>query len=116
MMKSDSQYERELRKLLEKQGWLVIRSAGSLAFDLIAIKPQETRVIEVKADRGDRYYTTNNKDQYDSLNKLARNGYNCHYYVRWKGRRKGNQWESWELPLQSYPIFREGEGKPLNKS
>jgi Holliday junction resolvase len=114
-MKSDTSYERELRDILKKHGWLVIRSAGSFAYDLISLKVEEHRIIEVKADRGNQYYTTNNKEQFDELNELAKKGFNCYYYIRWKGKPKEKQWECWKLPLKSYPIFRIGEGTHVEK-
>lgn len=40
--------ERAVQKKLEKEGWLVIRSAGSKKVDLVAMKNGETRLIEVK--------------------------------------------------------------------
>jgi len=44
--------ERYVRKVLEKEGWTVVRSGGSLGmFDLIAIHPvlKKVKMIEVKS-------------------------------------------------------------------
>jgi Holliday junction resolvase len=44
--------ERQVKKMLENEGWLVTRAAGSLGIaDLVALKDGErTRLIEVKSD------------------------------------------------------------------
>ena len=99
-----SSYERELKKLLEQKGWLVIRSAGSFSSDLVALKPTEHMIIEVKSTKHDKFYTTLDKEQFDILNSYAKNGYTVYYYVRWKGR--GKKWSRFKLPLEPYPIFR----------
>jgi Holliday junction resolvase len=42
--------ERQVRKLLEADGWIVVRSAGSLGpVDLVALKPDRVLLIEVKS-------------------------------------------------------------------
>lgn len=42
--------ERAVKRLLEEDGWLVVRAAGSLGYDLVALKLDHTpRVIEVKS-------------------------------------------------------------------
>lgn len=41
--------EREIKKQLESEGWLVIRSAGSKIIDLVAMKKGRCRLIEVKS-------------------------------------------------------------------
>ena len=44
--------EREAKKMLEDQGYYVIRSAGSLGlFDLVAFNKQFTRFIQVRKNR-----------------------------------------------------------------
>jgi Holliday junction resolvase len=44
--------ERQVRKELEKEGWLVVRAGGSLGIaDLVALKAtKQPRIIEVKSD------------------------------------------------------------------
>jgi len=49
-IKSSKCYEREARRLLESDGFYVVRSAGSLgAFDLVAIDNEGTRLIQIKS-------------------------------------------------------------------
>jgi len=111
-----SNYERELKSILIQKDWLVSRSAGSMGIaDLIALKPNEHIIIEVKSTKANKFYTTTTKEsklQFTSLNEYAKQGFNVYYYVRWKGHRK-NKWEYWKLPLSPYPIFKEGEGTKL---
>jgi len=55
--------EREARKILESQGWLVDRKNRSKyaspdlfgCFDLIAIKQNQTLLVQVKSNRSDFY-------------------------------------------------------------
>ena len=48
--------ERSVKRLLEEDGWLVVRAAGSLGYDLVALKDGFTpRVIEVKSTAGGPY-------------------------------------------------------------
>ena len=108
-MKSDTHYERELRNILTKAGWLVIRSAGSHKWDLTALKPNEHMIIEVKATRSNKYYTTKDKEQHNQLTKYNNQGFNVYYYIRWKGDKK---WERWQFPFDvKYPIFIKNEGE-----
>jgi len=106
MGKYDVRYERELRDIKTKEGWLIIRSAGSLKEDLIALKPKDHEIIEVKSVKSEVYYTTKDKEQFDSLNELAKKGYNVFYYIRWKGKKSGKQWSRFKLPLAPYPVFK----------
>jgi len=104
-----SSYERELKRILTKEGWLVFRSAGSFFCDLIALKPNEHMLIECKASKEKAYYTASSKEskaQFDALNNLAKDGYNVFYYTRWK---RINKWDKFQLPLEPYPIFRRSE-------
>jgi len=101
-------YERELRDILRKDGWVVFRSAGSFVCDLIALKPDDHRLIEVKATKFDKFYTSNFpklKEQFDLLNEYAKQGFNVYYYIRWKGERK-SKWNLYQLPLKPYPVFK----------
>ena len=106
---SGANYERELKKELINQGWLVFRSAGSFVCDLIALKPEQHRLIEVKSLNGDVYRTSKDREQFEMLNNLAKEGFEVYYYIRWKGK-KQNRWMKYKLPLNPYPIFRY-EGK-----
>ena len=99
-----SNYERELRDLLREKGWVVCRSAGSFVADLIALKPNEHRIIEVKSLNGDTYRTSKDKGQFDLLNGYAKQGFKVWYYIRWKGRKP--KWSKYQLPLEAYPVFK----------
>jgi len=99
-------YERELKSILTKQGWLVFRSAGSFNCDLVALKPDEHMLIEVKSTKDNRYPLNLNKytkEQFLMLNNLAKEGFNVYYYMRWKGV---NKWTIHKLPLDAFPIFK----------
>jgi len=99
-------YERELREKLKKQGYLVIRSAGSHLFDLVALKPNEKpKIIEVKSTKNNKFYTSSCKDQIDMLNDLAYQGYDVYLYIRWIGKDKKNKWSKHKLPFKNHPII-----------
>jgi Holliday junction resolvase len=100
---SGQNYERELRDILRKEGWVVFRSAGSHVADLIALKPDDHMIIEVKATKYNNYRTTLDKPQFDLLNAYAKQGFNVFYYIRWKGLKT---WSKFKLPLDPYPVFR----------
>ena len=104
---SGATYERELRAQLREEGWTVFRSAGSFVCDLIALKPNTHRLIEVKSLNGDTYRTSKDKDQFDMLNEYAKQGFEVYYYIRWKGRKP--KWSTYKLPMESYPVFRHKE-------
>lgn len=55
-MTSGVKWERDCRTLLEENGFVVVRGAGSLGVDLVAIKASKTLLIECKWVTGDRYY------------------------------------------------------------
>ena len=93
-MVSGSGYERELKTLLESNGWYVVRSAGSLAVDLVALDPENghTLLIEVKSFKGNAYYTSRRKQTKEQQVEMCRlekmfNG-NCSvlYALRKKGQ------------------------------
>jgi len=99
-------YERELKQLLRKEGWIVIRSAGSFAYDIVALKPDKHIIIEVKSTKKDKFnisYSKRDREQFDVLNELAKQGFNTMYYIRWKGRKP--KWSKYQLPLEPYPSF-----------
>jgi Holliday junction resolvase len=58
-VKDGAKRERQVREVLEAQGWWVARAAGSLGdADLIALKDgKRPRLIEVKANEGSPYKT-----------------------------------------------------------
>jgi len=99
-------FERKLRDKLRVEGWLVFRSAGSHGADLIALKPKEYMIVEVKSTSKNRLRTSINqkgKEQFDMLNEYAKKGFNVYYYVWWKGKRL--DWSKYKLPLKPYPTF-----------
>lgn len=99
-------FERKLRDKLRTEGWLVFRSAGSHVADLIALKPNEHMIVEVKTTNKNRVKTNINKqskEQFDMLNNFAKQGFNVYYYVWFKGKRL--DWKKFKLPLEPYPTF-----------
>jgi len=76
-MPHGSLYERQLKHILETRGFVVIRSAGSLAIDLVAIREvgdvQRTYLIEVKSFKTKRFYpskTKETKEQWAEMKRL----------------------------------------------
>jgi len=113
---SGATYERELKSLLTKQGWLVFRSAGSFACDLIALKPNDHKLIEVKSTKANNANLNHDdkaRAQFDILNNLAKEGFNVYYYIRWKRRKP--KWSKYQLPLEPYPILKHKNIKEENK-
>lgn len=97
-------FERKLRDDLRKQGWVVFRSAGSHVADLIALKPNDHMIIEVKSVGGNKYYTSSDKEQFNLLNEYAKQKFKVFYYIWFKGKRNG--WQRYQLPLEPYPVFK----------
>ena len=64
-------FEREVKEKLEKDGWFVIRSAGSKKPDLIAAKNKKVVVIECKVSKNSVLYLQ--KDEVEKLKKVASN-------------------------------------------
>ncbi|HEX9908625.1 MAG TPA: hypothetical protein VGB78_09225 [Thermoplasmata archaeon] len=90
---SGSNYERELKYLLECDGWYVIRSAGSLAVDLVAIEPENGHVLllEVKSFKGDAFYISKShrsREQHKQMLELS-SKFNGHCSVFYALRKKG---------------------------
>lgn len=82
-------YERELKHLLEKRGWIVGRSAGSNGIDLIATKPGITLLFEVKATKEMKYRLSGRGyKQYHYLHDLWKKGYNILYALRHIGTKQ----------------------------
>jgi Holliday junction resolvase len=93
-MTSGSSYERELKGLMESDGYYVIRSAGSLAIDLVATDTENGRTIfiEVKSFKGDTFRISKTKETREQFKEMCRlqqmfNG-NCSvfYALRKKGQ------------------------------
>jgi len=80
--------EREVRKILERMGYVVTRSSASLGmFDLIAVNNKRIRLIQVKATKSKKVYM--NKEELDDI----RNFQNYPKFVgakeiwKWEGRK-----------------------------
>jgi Holliday junction resolvase len=78
-MPQGSLYERQFKHLLEDAGCFVVRSAGSLAIDLVAVREvngrQMTFLIEVKSFKTKRFYSTHDqktKDQWVEMKRLEK--------------------------------------------
>jgi len=73
---------------LEREGYFVVRSAGSFAMDLLAVKDGECFVYEVKSTKSDVFYFDKRcKEQLRKLQELKRFGIAPMFAVYFK--RKG---------------------------
>lgn len=76
-------FEREVKEKLEKDGWFVIRSAGSKKPDLIAAKNKKVVVIECKVSKNPVLYLQ--KKEVERLRKVASNfNADAMYAVKYK--------------------------------
>lgn len=74
-------FERQLKKKLEGDGWTVIRSGGSKKPDLVAAKGGKIIIIECKATASNLVYL--DKEEVNRLQKVAEAfGGECVYYVK----------------------------------
>ena len=115
-----ARYERELKKLLEQHGFFVIRSAGSLSLDLIAIKNGKTLLIEQKTVHSDVFYTVRKKEQFDLNRDLYHEkGLNVIYAVKFVGKAKSleDSWRFFKIDYNApgYPILRYENGKKIEE-
>jgi len=123
-----SQYERELRKLLEELDYIVVRSAGSMGEgDLVVLDPVAEvlpHIIEVKSVKGDVYYscrTDTDKEQYTHMRKMQEilDGIEYLYAVRFKGQKSlhgeplNKKWRMYDPRFDH--IFRLGGGTELSE-
>ncbi|ENN96109.1 resolvase, Holliday junction-type [Methanocaldococcus villosus KIN24-T80] len=67
--KKGSSFERKLKELLEKEGFAVIRSAGSKGIDLIAGKNGKILIFECKSSNKNRFYI--NREDVEKLIKFS---------------------------------------------
>lgn len=80
-------YEVMLRKELEKNGFLVIRSAGSFFIDLICIRNGEVCLIEIKSSRNKTHYLSKRcREQLKELKKAEAYGAKSFYAVWFKNK------------------------------
>lgn len=106
-----SSYERELAQALEREGWIVIRSAGSMGHgDLVALRPDEALVIECKKTRDKAFYTgrrARTREQYHGLLRLRERGLRAYYAIRFVGERV---WHFYPV-RPGYPALKRGEAE-----
>ena len=91
--------ERAVKALLEDDGWLVVRAAGSLGiFDLVALKVGFTpRVVEVKSTTDGPYKTFGPSDRHALLDAAVRAGAEA-WLLWWPPRAKPKWIHSDEWP------------------
>ena len=106
------QRERQVRKLLEDEGWWVCRAAGSLGdADLVALRnpdfgksvwltPIEARLIEVKSTARGPYHGFGPKDRAELRSAADRAGADA--WLCWWPPRKQPEWiPAWRWPNNS---------------
>ena len=124
-----SNAERELKKVLGEYGIIVIRSAGSLAVDIVGIIPSihsihtpQVMLFEVKSTNKKAVYFNGEhgtKEQLNELYQMVSEGILTSIAVKWRGR--GRNWEIFPLgfPLGNKEgkkgIFKEGTGKTIGE-
>ncbi len=123
MMVSGSKYERELKDILEDEGCIVIRSAGSMGEgDLVAIARRgdstDVYIIECKSTNKNVYYSSNDPKQFktmkDNMQEYKDDFIFYIYAVRWKDRTHKPKKDKWEFydPTET-EIMRKNEGYGL---
>ncbi|MCI4363532.1 MAG: Holliday junction resolvase [Thermoplasmata archaeon] len=118
MSRSSSAYERELKQILQgedqpgasKPGrsngsakFLVVRAAGSLGFDLVALRPEFAFPIEVKSSHADTIHFSaasgRSSEQLEAHRQaVERVGLVALYAFRRLGRRSGDPWRVFVAP------------------
>ena len=95
--KSGRAYEYKARKILEREGFYVIRSAGSRGIiDLVAIKPNKIKLIQVKSTSRDEIKIPN------ELKEFAKKYSNQMVEVELWVFKKGKKLEKIKLGYSSY--------------
>ena len=123
-MVSGSKYERELKEILEDEGFIVIRSAGSMGEgDLVAIARRgaatDVYIIECKSTNKDVYYSSNDSEQFKemkgNMDKYKDDFIFYIYAVRWKDGEHSPKKEKWEFydPTET-EIMRKDGGSHLD--
>ena len=98
--RTGAKYERELKHILEQQGFLVIRAAGSHDIDLVALKPSRHILIEVKSTKSmKKRLNGKSYDQYHKLHELSKQGYEIVYAIRHVG---SGEWYGFQ-PIEPAP-------------
>lgn len=95
------QRERQVRKLLEADGWWVCRAAGSLGdADLVALKHgHHPRLIEVKSTARGPWHGFGPKDRAELMSAAIKAG--AAALLCWWPPHKKAQW----FPSESWPIY-----------
>jgi len=116
---SGSDYERELRDILEDEyNWLAIRAAGSMGKgDLLALhrtNPYSPVIVEVKKISTDTFYSSNtkkNKEQFEMMKGHAERGFNALYAIRHTSGSQDNRWQMhWVDPEDDNAIYKREDG------
>ena len=97
--------ERQVRRLLEDDGWWVSRAAGSLGdADLVALKRgHDTMLIEVKSTARGPYHGFGPKDRAE-IQRAARKAGARAWLCWWPSRGKETWIPSWEWPSTNNPL------------
>ncbi|MCI4345512.1 MAG: Holliday junction resolvase [Thermoplasmata archaeon] len=118
MSRSSSAYERELKQILQGEDttglakrsagkssakFLVVRAAGSLGFDLVALRPEFAFPIEVKSSHADTIHFSaasgRSSEQLEAHRaEVERVGLLALYAFRRLGRRPGDPWRVFVAP------------------
>lgn len=89
-------YEREMKEILTEKGFFVVRIAGSLGGDLLAIYNCYPFIVEVKSSRKDKIYMSNKRllEQYEYYKEIERTyGIETVYMYRLiTGKRIDDKW------------------------
>ena len=86
-MTSGYRYEQMFKKELEKNGFLVIRSAGSFFMDLIAVKKGQVFLIEIKSSKSNVHYLNGRcRNQMALLKESEKFGLKSYYAVWFKNK------------------------------
>lgn len=86
--------ERQLRHLLEQDGWVVARSAGSRGcIDLLAVRGLVVYAIQVKSDRDSPWHNFSPRDRAALICEADKAG-GQPWLVWWPPDRKGPRWIS----------------------
>lgn len=102
---SFADYEREFKEMKEAQGCYVVRSAGSLAVDLVIYDPKTNTwsLVEVKSIKPSVFTVRKKKENVDQWKEMLRlvKAYpkvKTYYAIRKKGiRTDGDKWAAWRL-------------------
>ena len=99
------QRERQVRKLLETEGWWVCRAAGSLGdADLVALRGAQKRLIEVKSTARGPWHGFGPGDRREL--SMAAEIAGAEAWLCWWPPRKQPEW----IPESAWPNSLEGDG------